>query len=70
MAQPQPKSKKDNNLTLVGLLDLSDLTITETVRDYGDVTFNILEELAEFNNKEITLVVREKKNILPEIDSE
>ena len=66
----QPKSKRDNNLTLVGLLDLSDLTITETVKDYGDVSFNLLEKLAEFNDKEVTLVVREKQNILPEIDSE
>lgn len=66
----QPKSKRDNNLTLVGLLDLSDLTITETVKDYGDVSFNLLENLAEFNGKEVTLAVREKQNILPEIDSE
>ncbi len=66
----QPKSKRDNNLTLVGILDLSDLTITETVKDYGDVTFNLLDNLAEFNGKEIALVVREKQNILPKIDSE
>ncbi|WP_226035625.1 YonK family protein [Aquibacillus saliphilus] len=60
-----PKSKIDRNLTLVGLLNLEEGLITETVKDVGDLEYRFLERLREFDGKEVTLTVREKQDISP-----
>lgn len=63
-----PKSKIDHNLTLVGLLDLETGTVTETVKDVGDIEYRFLDMLRGFDGKEITLTIKEKQNISPSVE--
>lgn len=60
-----PKSKRDNNLTLVGKLDLSSGTITETIKDVGDIEYRFLDYLKEFDGKEVNFQIKEKQDLSP-----
>jgi hypothetical protein len=58
-----PKSKRTNNVSLVGELNLEEGTITETVTDVGDVEYRLMDILREFDGKEITIAIKENKTI-------
>ncbi|GLO66152.1 YonK family protein [Oceanobacillus kimchii] len=60
-----PKSKRDNNLTLVGKLNLEEGLITETVKDVGEINYSFFDYLKEFDGKEVSFSIKEKQDLPP-----
>jgi YonK protein len=63
------KSKRTNNVTLVGELNLEEGTITETVKDEGDIEYRLMDILREFDGKEVTIAIKENITIPASSDS-
>lgn len=56
------KSKRNHSVTLTGMLDIDDGTITEYVND-ADIIYNINEIIRAFNGKEVSITVRETNEL-------
>ena len=62
-----PKSKIDHSLTLAGELSLADGTVTEVIKDVGEIEYRFLDQLRQFDGYEITLTVKRKQDITPTV---
>jgi hypothetical protein len=62
MAREKGTSKKNTTVTINGLLDVDEDTITEITKN-ADLVYNFKEILRQFNGKDISLTIKESTEL-------
>lgn len=62
MTKAKGTSKRNTSVSLNGLLDLDDGTITETTKD-ADLVYRFDEILRQFNGRNVTISIKESSEL-------